>query len=134
MYKKWYNNVLEASFLLNITVLSIGTYQVRLSAGNQAALVYTSVSVAFITFTVIVAHAIIKLKNTRFGKFVSHCVKSVCQWSRITDLHDVSEHQEEPTEEELQTPAATMSIVEIDQNKMSGFANYRETALDLVSL
>ena len=43
IYKLWYLNVLEASFIINLLVLAIGTYYVELSGGNQNVLTYTSV-------------------------------------------------------------------------------------------
>ncbi len=56
--KKWYLDDLEASFILNLLVLIGGTCQITLSGGNQAALVYTSVGVAFATFIGIFAHSV----------------------------------------------------------------------------
>ena len=43
VYKAWYLNVLEASFIINLLVLANGTYFVEISGGNQKALTYTSV-------------------------------------------------------------------------------------------
>ena len=48
VYKKWYLNIVEISFLLNLTVLAAATYHVKLAGGNQAAVFYLSVSVAFL--------------------------------------------------------------------------------------
>ena len=38
VYKAWYLNVLEASFIINLLVLANGTYYVEISGGNQSAL------------------------------------------------------------------------------------------------
>ena len=54
MYKKWYLNTLESSFILNLVLLAAATYHVRLAGGDQAAVVYSSVSVAFITYIAII--------------------------------------------------------------------------------
>ena len=63
VYKSWCLNALELSFLLNLGVLAAGTYHVSLTAGDQAAITYTSVGVAFLTFVGIVAyHAYLRLK------------------------------------------------------------------------
>ena len=50
IYEKFYNDVLEASFLLNICILSTATYHVIATGGNQAAVAYLSVGVAFLQF------------------------------------------------------------------------------------
>ena len=63
VYKSWCLNALEVSFLLNLGVFAAGTYHVNLTAGDQAAITYTSVGVAFLTFVGIVAyHAHLRLK------------------------------------------------------------------------
>lgn len=50
VYKKWYNDVLESSFILNVGLLAIGTFYVRATGGNFKALAYTSISIAFAIF------------------------------------------------------------------------------------
>ncbi len=60
MYKKWYNNVLESSFILNLTILAAATLQVKVEGGNQTAVVYTSVSIAFVTFLGIIMYHLIE--------------------------------------------------------------------------
>ena len=51
VYEKWYLDVLEGSFALNLIILVGTTYYVKLAEGNQLAVGYTSVSIAFVTFT-----------------------------------------------------------------------------------
>ncbi len=60
MYKMWYNNVLESSFILNLTILAAASYQVKVEGGNQAAVAYTSVSIAFVTFLGIITYHLIE--------------------------------------------------------------------------
>ena len=63
VYKSWCLNALELSFLLNLGVFAACTYHVSLTAGDQAAITYASVGVAFLTFVGIVAyHAYLRLK------------------------------------------------------------------------
>ena len=52
IYKKMYLDILEISFILNLGILAIATYYVKLAVlpVSQAAVTYTSVSVAFTTF------------------------------------------------------------------------------------
>ena len=55
VYRNWCLDALEGSFALNLTILAAATYHVNLSGGNQLAVGYTSVSIAFATFIVILA-------------------------------------------------------------------------------
>ena len=50
LYKKMYATVLENVGFLNLGMLGIGTYHIRLVGGNQGALVTTSVGITFLEF------------------------------------------------------------------------------------
>ena len=50
VYIKWYIDVLEASFILNLGILAVGTYHIKQVGGNQAVLVHISAGVAFLMF------------------------------------------------------------------------------------
>ena len=50
MYKNMYATILENLCFLNLGVLGIGTYHIRVVGGNQEALVTTSVGIAFLEF------------------------------------------------------------------------------------
>ena len=58
VYSKIYVDVLEASFTLNLGILAIATYYVKLAVVpvNQAAVAYTSVGIAFATFIGVVLY------------------------------------------------------------------------------
>ena len=60
VYKNWCLDGLEGSFVLNLIILAAATYHVNLSGGNQLAVGYTSVSIAFATF---IAILVIQLGN-----------------------------------------------------------------------
>ena len=61
VYKKHFLSILENSFILNLTLLSLTTMYIRANGGNQAALVYTAVGTAFVQFVAIVLyHVLIK--------------------------------------------------------------------------
>ena len=63
-YKSWYLNALELSFILNLGMLTVATYHVNHSGGSQAAVVYTSVGIAFLTFVgIILYHIYIRIKS-----------------------------------------------------------------------
>ena len=55
VYRNWCLDALEGSFALNLTILAAAIYHVNLSGGNQLPVGYTSVSIAFATFIVILA-------------------------------------------------------------------------------
>ena len=66
VYKAWYLNVLEASFIINLLILANGTYYVEISGGNQSALTYTSVSVASVTFCgIVIYHSCLQIKDLK---------------------------------------------------------------------
>ena len=50
VYKKGYCNILEFSFYLNLGAVSVATLYACATNGNQAAVIYTSTSIAFFTF------------------------------------------------------------------------------------
>ena len=56
IYKTWYLNMLELSFIANLSILAIATLYIRSTGGNQNAVTTTSVSIAFATFIGIVIH------------------------------------------------------------------------------
>ena len=64
VYKSWYLNALELSFILNLGILAVATHHVKLSEGSQAAVTYTSVGIAFLTFVGIVTyHIYLQIKS-----------------------------------------------------------------------
>ena len=66
VYKKWYLNVLESSFILNLTFFAAATLYVKLAGGKQDAIFYTSVTVAFSTFIgIFIYHVFQCLRDSR---------------------------------------------------------------------
>ena len=61
VYRNWCLDALEGSFALNLTILAAATYHVNLSGGSQLAVGYTSVSIAFATFIVILAFQLVNV-------------------------------------------------------------------------
>ena len=80
VYEAVYNDILEASFLLNLCILAVATYHVREIEGNQGNLTYTSVGFAFGIFICIVLYHIYlricktslwkKLQKTNHGNYI----------------------------------------------------------------
>ena len=92
VFKKWYNNVLESSFIFNLAVLAAASYQVRVEGGNQAAVVYTSVGVAFVTFLgIITFHVVKQVTSSRVWR---NSVRPALQppWERLTR----QQHHQDP--------------------------------------
>ena len=71
VYKNWCLDALEGSVALNLIMLVGATYCVKLIEGNQLAVGYTSVSIAFGTFIVVLAYHIFQqLRHTKLWKKV----------------------------------------------------------------
>ncbi len=109
LYKKWYLDIIEASFIFNLIVLIGGTYQIRLSGGNQAALVYTSVSIAFTTFIGIVIRGVVQQGKKVLQKRRRR--RAALQLAVNAEIRD----EEEPPQSPAAAPApnVTYSVVEI---------------------
>ena len=64
VYKSWYLNALELSFILNVSMLAVATYHLNQSGGSQAAVAYTSVGIAFLTFVgIVIYHIYTRIKS-----------------------------------------------------------------------
>ena len=69
VYKNWCLDALEGSFVLNMIILSAATYYVDQKNGNKLPVGYSSVSIAFATFTGILAYHIFQqLRHTKVWK------------------------------------------------------------------
>ena len=65
IYERFYNDLLEGSFILNLCLFAAATYHVE----DQAALAYSSIGIAFATFVCIVLfHVYLVLHNTSIWK------------------------------------------------------------------
>ena len=143
IYKKMYLDILEISFILNLGILAIATYYVKLAVVpvSQAAVAYTSVGIAFTTFV---------------GVLLYHTYQQV--WPKLQQklqrLHrlretanDSSSKEEEASVDHEAQPllAPTMSVVEfptsldtagdsllkVQPPKVANFTELREP-LDLI--
>ena len=76
VYKKWYLNIIEYSFFLNLGILASATFYTTVTGQGQIAVAYTSVSIAFVLFIIIVVfHILTKLKS------IQHC-----NWTSVNIL------------------------------------------------
>jgi predicted outer membrane repeat protein len=69
LYEHLQNDILEASFILNLCIFSAATYHVKETGGSQAGLAYTSVGIAFAIFVYIVLfHVYLRIHKTATWK------------------------------------------------------------------
>ena len=65
IYKTWYLNALELSFIVNLCILALATFYISSTGGNQNAVTSTSISVAFATFIgIVIYHSAQQIKHT----------------------------------------------------------------------
>ena len=81
VYESFHSDLLEASFILNLCVLAAATYHVQQTGGSQAALAYTSVSVAFVMFILIVLYHLYLAvhKTSTWKKFIQSQSAKKCR-------------------------------------------------------
>ena len=64
VYKSWYLNTIELSFILNLGIFAVATNYVLQSGGSQAGVAHTSVGVAFVSFVgIITYHIYMRIKS-----------------------------------------------------------------------
>ena len=113
VYKKWYLNVLESSFILNLAFFAAASLYVSKAGGNQAAVFYTSVTVAFSTFFgIIVYHVFQCLRESRAWR---NLVRKRNQQNRARDngWQEVDALADDEMEEMLPTVAPTVTYFDI---------------------
>ena len=72
VYKAWYLNAIEYCFFLNLGILASATFYTTVTGQGQTAVAYTSVSIAFALFIIIVVfHILTKLKSTQHYNWIS---------------------------------------------------------------
>ena len=119
VYKACYLNVLEASFIINLLLLSIGTNYVDVTSGrNQNALTYASVSVSFATFCgIVVYHSCLQIKDsTLFKKLIAKLTHSLKPSAHDNVAEEgcyriMNEEEEDPPRKNSKPPST--SVVEI---------------------
>ena len=73
VYEKLYVDILEASFILNICILTSASFHVQVTHGNQAALTYLSIGIAFAEFTgIVIFHLCLRLKIFQRSKCLKY--------------------------------------------------------------
>ena len=107
VYKSWYLNALELSFILNLGILSAATYHVNQSDGSQAAVAYTSVGIAFLTFVGIVSYHIFWRIKSKM-QYIQRGRQLRC---RNNKYHQIATNDPQPTV----TPTITHTVVDLQE-------------------
>lgn len=91
VYEKLYNDIIEASFILNLCIFSAATYHVEETGGSasQAGLAYTSVGIAFTTFICIVVYHIVII------------VRRTPEWKKMSKMYNVMVSSEKTRDEAM---------------------------------
>ncbi len=72
VYRFRYLTLLESSFLLNAMVFTLGTFYNQLAGGNQTALAYTLVSIAFLEFiAIVISHGFVAFRRRGYTEIPS---------------------------------------------------------------
>ena len=122
VYERWYLDVLESSFALNLIILVGATYYVKLAEGNQLAVGYTSVSIALVTFIGILVFPLAKVTAAAIRKRYQVVQVEPLDNDFLTDqrgeyepLHTPPEHVTtgEPTEREVLVNIAQERLIPV---------------------
>ena len=108
IYKTWSLGLLETSFIINLSILAVATLYIdRVTGGIQNAATFTSIGIAFVTFSgIVIYHSIQQIKGTRL-------------WRRVCLRHDdpltdvVSGPEDPPDSVFVSRPAPTQTVVDI---------------------
>ena len=112
IYKTWSLCLLETSFILNLTILAVATLYIHLTGGNQNAATFTSVGIAFATFTgIVIYHSVQQIKGTRLWRRV--CLK---QDYALTDV--ASGHEDPQDRVFVSRYAPTQTVVSISYHEL----------------
>ena len=104
IYNKLYNEVLEATFLLNICIVPIASYHVKSVNGNQLWVTYPSVAIAFSEFIgILLFHLLYRLAQiSSIDKFRS---RYFTRWDKYLEKKKVAKH---PSKEEKHPMAVNL--------------------------
>ena len=125
LYKKIYNDILEASFLINLCMFAAATYHVRETKSRQDELAYTSVGITFVIFICTLLYHIfcrisklLPKQSFQIGNYngirdILHSIKS--RTKNITRLDSVRSKR---NYQNLRAPSAPITIMEMNEPMM----------------
>ena len=98
VYKNWCLDALEGSFALNLIMLCVATFYVNTSGGNQYAIEYTSLSIAFMTFIAVLGyHSFQQLRHTKVWKKVPKLNVNLLKTNTKAAANELNNHMDYPT-------------------------------------
>ena len=110
IYKTWSLGLLEMSFIINLNILAVATLFVHPSEGNQNAVIFTSVGIAFATFTgIVIYHSVQQLKGTRLWRRL--CLRHDYVRVPLTDVNSGPENP--PDRVFISGSAPTQTVVDM---------------------
>lgn len=115
IYEKLYADMLEASFILNICILSIASYHIRNEHGSQVVVTDVSVGIAFVEFVGIVTfHAYLRVKNKKIVERIRNLKCLGCMKDTLMKLQR----------------NASSNEVKMEPVSTNSFVSFREPLLD----
>ena len=97
IHQKWYLDLLDGSFLINLGILSLVTYNNLIVGGEQGYATYTSVGIAFVTFIgIVVYHVYLIVHRT---ETVQSCIANRVRKPTVVDAmsRDINERNRSTT-------------------------------------
>ena len=139
VYRSYYLTILELSYILNLGMLAIGTLYVWYinNSGNQEALVFTSVSIAFLQFVVtVIYHACVQLREslTKF-QFIATVINQLKELAKKLIVNKMggqedAENINGPEQEEYEPlDGASNSVEPLQRPPFQEIPNFREPLL-----
>ena len=112
VYEKLYNDILEASFILNLCIFAAATYHVKETGGRQSGLAYVSVGIAFAMFIcIMIYHLYLSLCKTSVGKKLlkmnTRKYYILQKLMRENNVHETEVLEDEHDSEAVQAPTTT---------------------------
>ena len=109
VYTNKFISAIESSFILNLGVLSLATHYVLNSGGNQKAVTYIFVGVAFVEFLgIVLYHAYLQINDTATWKSLVYTVKSRTRCS-VDDKSPVDiDHESSTSTAAIQVPSSSL--------------------------
>jgi hypothetical protein len=101
---------LEATFLLNLCILAVGTYHVTEIEGNQAALTYTSVGVAFVFFVCIMLYHTYLCLRTLLKKLPKLDSKRYYIFNNLKIVQNLLGNDEKENDDKEEIESETQSV------------------------
>ena len=112
VYKMWSVGLIETSFTLNLTILTVASYHVRVTKGNKNAATFTSISIVLATFTgIVIYHSVQQIKDARWLRKILYKLSL----SSKTPGHQTEKKSELDYEDSADRPltAPTMTVIDL---------------------